>query len=360
MSRKEFILSEIETLLPAGEFSARAPSNIALIKYWGKYGIQLPKNPSISFTLSTCSTETHLEFKPKTGKADTFTFEVFFEGQKAPHFKPKIETYFDRIEEYLPFLKDYDFVIRTSNSFPHSSGIASSASGMAALSACLMQMEKQLNPQVSANYIEKKTSFLARLGSGSAARSIRGPVMIWGAHPEIKNSSDKYAVTPPFSMHSVFENYQDTILLVDKGQKKVSSTLGHNLMNNHPFAEARFKQANDNLMELINILKTGNIESFIPLVESEALTLHSMMMTSTPYFILLKPNTVKIIEKIWKYREATGQSLCFTLDAGANVHLLYPEREKEKTLDFIEHQLAEYCENRHYICDQTGNGCSDL
>ncbi len=153
------------------------------------------------------------------------------------------------------------------------------------------------------NYFNKKASFLARLGSGSACRSIEGDLIVWGKHKEIEGSSDLFGVKYPYEVHENFKNYQDTILLVDKGEKQVSSTVGHNLMHGHPFADERFKQAHDNLSKLIVILKTGDLKAFIEIVESEALTLHAMMMTSMPYFILMKPNTLEIINKIWKFRE---------------------------------------------------------
>ena len=127
-------------------------------------------------------------------------------------------------------------------------------------------------------------------------------------------------------------------------------------MHNHPYAENRFQQAHDNLSKLIEIFKTGDLLKFIEVVESEALTLHAMMMTSLPYFILMKPNTLEIINKIWEFRKKSGLHLCFTLDAGANVHLLYPDSEKEEVLDFINSQLVGYCQNGHYICDNTGFG----
>ncbi len=81
-----------------------------------------------------------------------------------------------------------------------------------------------------------------------------------------------------------------------------------------------------------------------------------MMMTSNPYFILMKPNTLKIIEKIWKYRRDNKSDICFTLDAGANVHVLFPEREKEKINTFITNELIVFCENNQYICDYVGSG----
>jgi catechol 2,3-dioxygenase-like lactoylglutathione lyase family enzyme len=100
----------------------------------------------------------------------------------------------------------------------------------------------------------------------------------------------------------------------------------------------------------------GNIAEFIKIVESEALTLHAMMMTSMPYFILMKPNTLEIINKIWKFRNETQIPVCFTLDAGANVHVLYPENVSEKALQFIKDELVGYCQNGQYICDEIGFG----
>lgn len=360
MSKVELIFKETSKVLPKGSFSCQAPSNIALIKYWGKYGIQLPKNPSLSFTLSQCSTKTKLSYVPKPDQSKDFEFEIIFEGQKTPDFKPKIQTFFERIVDYVPFIRDYAFEIDTSNTFPHSSGIASSASGMAALAHGIMQMERALNPDLTTDYFNKKTSFLARLGSGSAARSTQGPIMIWGENSAIEGSTNEYAILPPFSIHPNFSNYQDSILIVDKGQKQVSSTVGHNLMQNHPFAENRFEQANANLLKMTEILKSGNLDGFVNLVESEALTLHAMMLTSQPYYILMKPNTLHIIEEVWNYRKETGSHLCFTLDAGANAHLLYPEKEKGKVLTFIKNQLSQYCENGKFIEDCTGTGIITL
>ena len=285
----------------SGEVKWESPSNIALVKYWGKRNPQIPKNASISFTLNNCHTITTIDFV-KQQKSDIANFDLFFEGKEKEEFKPKIAEFFNRIQAYCPYIFDYKMIINSENSFPHSSGIASSASGLSAISMCLMSLEKDMNPNLSSEFINKKASFLARLGSGSASRSIEGPLVVWGKHPDIEGSSELFGVQFPNKVHPVFSNYQDVILLVDKGEKQVSSTIGHNLMHNHPYAENRFKQANENLGKMATILQNGDIESFINLVESEALTLHAMMLTSNPYFILMKPNTLEIINRIWEYR----------------------------------------------------------
>lgn len=358
MSETDFI-SNPNPIIENGSFEWSAPSNIALVKYWGKKEHQIPANPSVSFTLKNCKTITKLAFEKKTN-SDTFSFDLFFEGNPKEEFKPKIQKFLERIDVYCPYLKKYHLTIDTTNTFPHSSGIASSASGMAALAMLIMSLEKALNTTMSDDYFYKKASFLARLGSGSACRSVKGKVVVWGKHNEIAGSSDLFGVDFPSTIHTNFNHYQDTILLVDKGEKQVSSTVGHDLMHNHPFAEQRFAQAHHNLFTIKSVLENGNLEKFIEIVESEALTLHAMMMTSMPYFILMKPNTLEVINKIWAFRNRTKIPVCFTLDAGANVHVLYPENVRVETLQFIQDELVGYCQNGQYICDEIGFGAQQL
>jgi diphosphomevalonate decarboxylase len=333
----------------------RSPSNIALVKYWGKHGNQLPANPSISFTLSTSVTETFLHWEEARGKGGNI--EVLLDGKPAPDFLPKIEQFFDRIADAVPFFGDYNYRIETHNSFPHSSGIASSASGMSALALCTLSMAEQLGMQYIDFY--REASLLARLGSGSASRSVYGPLAIWGKHKGSAGSSNDFAIAFA-EVHPVFTTFQDYILLVDKGQKTVSSTAGHNLMNGHAFATERFAQAHANLTELKDYLRSGDLLNFGELVESEALTLHAMMMTSRPYFILFKPHTIAIIEAIWAYRNETKTPVFFTLDAGANVHLLFPEAEKQNVDAFVKSTLLPYCYKGEYLCDRVGNGPTQL
>ena len=361
VTANDFIPAPYTHSIDQGIFQWSAPSNIALVKYWGKKENQIPANPSVSFTLNNCKTITQLAFAKKQNQdPSTFSFDLLFEGKPKEDFKPKIQKFLERIEIYLPFLKDYHFTIDTQNTFPHSSGIASSASGMAALAMNLMSLEKELNPAMTEEYFHQKASFLARLGSGSASRSIEGELIVWGNHKEIEGSSNLFGVKFPYKIHENFKNYHDTILLVDEGEKQVSSTVGHQLMFNHPFAQQRFQQANDNISKISEVLQNGDLKKFVEIVESEALSLHAMMMTSNPYFILMKPNTLKIINKIWEFRTATKSNICFTLDAGANVHVLFPEAEKESVNNFIINELIQFCQENHYICDRIGHGAKRL
>lgn len=363
LNTHQFVPNKLEKKRARVSFTWMTPSNIALVKYWGKTPPQIPKNASISLTLRNSHTTTSVDFKPKknTEKEREVPFEFFFEGKKRDDFRPKIAKFFSRIEKYCPYLSTYEMVIRSENSFPHSSGIASSASGMSAIAMCLVSLEQSLcKKKMSSEFMNQKASFLARLGSGSAARSIEGPLVVWGKHSEIEGSSDLFGIQFPYKIHAIFSNYQDTILLVDKGEKQVSSTLGHNLMCNHPFASQRFDQANQNLSKISNVLQEGDLDTFIKVVESEALSLHAMMLTSDPYFILIKPNTLQIIHAVWLYRAKTGSKLCFTLDAGANVHLLYPAKESKKVMEFVVNELTKFCQKNHYICDTAGFGAVKL
>jgi len=359
LNTAQFLVKSDLKFVDKASYTWQTPSNIALVKYWGKRNPQIPKNASISFTLNNCHTITTIDFV-KQQKSDIANFDLFFEGKEKEEFKPKIAEFFHRIQTYCPYIFDYKMIINSENSFPHSSGIASSASGLSAISMCLMSLEQEITPNLSSEFINKKASFLARLGSGSASRSIEGPLVVWGKHPDIEGSSDLFGVQFPNKVHPVFRNYQDVILLVDKGEKQVSSTIGHNLMQNHPYAENRFKQANENLGKMATILQNGDIEGFINLVESEALTLHAMMLTSNPYFILMKPNTLEIINRIWEYRQEKNSNICFTLDAGANVHVLFPQKEKENVLQFIDNELSRFCQKKQYICDEAGFGAQQI
>ncbi len=350
----------VELEAESGSITWQAPSNIALVKYWGKREVQCPANPSLSFTLSKAVTTTSLKYEIRPSDGISPTFEVLLDGKPEEGFRPKIQTFFERARPYLPFLKDYHFIIETSNSFPHSSGIASSASGMAALALCLTDLERQASPGMEDAYFKKKASFLARLGSGSASRSIQGPLVQFGKYAGIPESSDLYAVPYPYKMHPVFEGMKDSILLVDKGEKQVSSTAGHNLMKGHPFAQARYSQAVSNLDTLKPVFAAGDLDGFVRVVESEALVLHAMMMSSLPYYVLMKPNTLGIIQRVWDYRRSEQVPLCFTLDAGANVHLLYPRDASATVERFIEEALVDYCFEGQYICDQIGFGAKKM
>lgn len=332
--------------------SSVSPSNIAIVKYWGKHGNQLPNNPSISFTLSRCHTETFV--KATTNATDKYSLHFLFEGKESPKFQEKIDKYLVDNQQYFGFLKGLDLEIESSNSFPHSSGIASSAASMSALVLCLLKLEKLVNQDVTSIDL-RKASFLSRLASGSAARSVFPVMALWGATPSVSDSSDEYAVPLADMVNPVFKTYRDSILIVSNKEKSVSSRVGHSLMNGHPLAEQRYETARKNTERLLKVLQNGDIQEFMNIAESEALQLHEMMATSTPPYKLMESNTVKIIDLVRDYRCETGVPACFTLDAGPNVHLLYPEAYETQVKSFIKENLLQYCHDNQCIDDVVQN-----
>ncbi|MBR2770898.1 MAG: hypothetical protein IKD78_02615 [Bacteroidales bacterium] len=336
-----------------GKVGWQSPSNIALVKYWGKRGKQLPQNPSISFTLSECRSETFVTFE----KADRFGFRFFFEGKENPAFGAKIEKFLLENQVFFPFINQLHLMVESCNTFPHSSGIASSASSMSAFVMCLLDIENQI---VSQQFDFQKASYFSRLASGSAARSVYPKMALWGATDYYKGSSDEYAVSLENDIHSVFKTYRDSILIVSGETKSVSSRAGHGLMEGNPYAPARYARANENIENLLVALKSGDMDTFINITESEALQLHALMMCSNPSFILMKPNTLCIIEAVRNFRNETQIPLCFTLDAGPNVHLLYPGSEAEKVENFIKSELITYCNQGRWIADHVGDGPKKL
>ena len=355
----------------SGTVSWRSPSNLALIKYWGKHGVQLPRNPSISFTLANAYTETTLSYESKERKTkdeerrtkdegrsfEDIDLTFLFEGQAQEAFRLKQLKFLESIADIFPFLRQLNLRIESSNSFPHSAGIASSASSMSALALCLCSVERTLfGSFYDEDSFLRKASFIARLGSGSACRSVYPIMAVWGETPEVRGSSDLYAVPFVEDIHPVFSTYHDDILIASRGEKSVSSRAGHGLMEGNVFAESRYAQARSRMSSLLSALKSGDLEVFGQICEDEALTLHAMMMSSSPSFTLLRPNTLMLIERLRAFRQRTKLPVYFSLDAGPNLHVLYPDEVKALVGAFIRDELARYCENGEVIGDVVGSG----
>lgn len=337
-----------------GNVSWQSPSNIALIKYWGKHGRQLPRNASISFTLSNCISTTEVEYDTGAG---TFSVEFNFEGQRNDAFGSRIGKFLLSIVDKLPWIEQSAFKIASKNSFPHSSGIASSASAMSAMAMCLVDIDAQIQEM---SYLDiPLASELSRLGSGSASRSVIPQLGVWG-ECHIEDASDDYAIPYADQVDPVFHTFHDDILIVSASEKSVSSSAGHQLMDQSVFAAARYALANDRLLALTSAMQTGDLDTFGSIVEDEALTLHGLMMCSEPSFALLEPNTLNLINAIRTYRSETNIPVYFTLDAGPNIHLLYPDSFSKQVSKWRDEVLIHFCENQRIITDQVGHGPKKL
>ena len=335
-----------------GKVQWTSPSNIALVKYWGKHGRQLPSNPSISLTLSKAFTETCVKYKYHD-KGSNPQWHFTFEGKTKPDFEAKVLAYLRNISDVFPLAKSLDLEIDSRNTFPHSSGIASSASSMSALAMCLVDIASQLHDTNTLDL--QRASLLARLGSGSASRSIYGPIAIWGDNDTVSEGSNDYAIPYSSGMDPIFNTYHDDILIISKSEKAVSSRAGHALMENNPYALNRFEQAHRHLGEIISAMQKGDLEKFGDIVEREALTLHALMMASQPPYMLMEPNTLTAIKSTQQFRKETNLPVYFTLDAGPNIHLLYPDSVTDQVTE-LKIELKEYCTGGTILNDQVGSG----
>ncbi len=344
----------------SGKVSWLSPSNIALIKYWGKLERHLPSNPSLSLTLSKAFTETSIEYEfieALTSPEIQFAFSNATESS----FEERISGYIKNLLFDMPFISHVRMNIQSHNTFPHSAGIASSASAFSALAMCLCSIEKQLYGAVSGTMdFYRKASYMARLGSGSACRSVYGGYVVWGETDDYNESSNLYGVPFPYEVHPLFTDMHDSILVVSSARKTVSSSAGHQLMKNHPYASARYQQARDNMSSLIRVMQSGDMDGFVKIVENEAMSLHSLMMSSSDSFILLQPATLSVIEKVKDYRHRSGIPVCFTLDAGPNIHMIYPAIYINQVHEFIQSELVQFCEEGRVIHDFIGEGPKQL
>ncbi len=344
----------------SGSVTWKSPSNIAIVKYWGKYGEQLPRNPSVSFTLNNAFTKTSVSYITRPNDGGDIVDSFLFEGKEEPSFALRIENFLKSLIPRLPWLAHVKLKIETENSFPHSSGIASSASGMSALVLCLCDIEENITGQkTNQDEFKRKASFYSRLGSGSACRSIYPYAAIWGEHAKISDSHNEYAI-PCIDIDDIFKTLHNDILIVSDKKKSVSSSAGHQLMVDNRFAPARYELANDRMIETLHALKNGDIKLLGNILENEALVLHALMMCSEPSYILMEPETIKLINTIRGFRRDTDLDVFFSLDAGPNIHLMYPDHQKDKVQSWINSELKPMCVDGRIVYDQVGTGPKKL
>lgn len=355
----DFLSRELRYTKKAGNVGWESPSNLAIVKYWGKYGNQLPCNPSLSITLDQAKTKTTIDYQYDPSRAG-LDLEFYFENRENDAFEKRIRKYLLSIVDYFPFISHSRLIINSENSFPHSSGIASSASSMSALALCLSSIEKTLDPSSFSDdhSFFCKASFVARLGSGSACRSIYPHFALWGKSDHFYDSSDLFA--KEFNaFHRVFDGLRNDILIVSKKEKSVSSSAGHSLMETNPYRSTRFDQARSRIGLLQEILNKGEVWDFGAMLESEALTLHALMMASDPSYILMEPNTISVLKAIREFRLDTKIPVFFSLDAGPNVHIISFETDRPKVTGMLE-SIAKYAHQNIILEDRIGAGPKEI
>ncbi len=284
--------------------SAVARANIAFIKYWGNLNddLRLAMNGSISMTLDMLRTVTTVELSPALAED-----EIEVDGvEPFPGAKARIVAHLDRLRTLAG--KPLKARVASVNDFPTGVGLASSASGFAALTlAAAAAFEMGLE--------DRELSALARLGSGSATRSIWGGYVEWVAGTEHEESFASQMAPP--------EHWEicDCIALVSTETKEVASSEGHKLAKSSPLYSARLSQVKEDLDRVREAILSRDFESLGSVAEREALSLHAIMMTSQPSLLYWTPATVRVIKEVRNWREE-GRSVYFTIDAGPNLHLL--------------------------------------
>jgi diphosphomevalonate decarboxylase len=314
--------------------TAIACANIALIKYWGDRdsNLHIPANGSISVNLESLLTTTQVSVDPRL-ESDL----LILNGDKMSRAaRERTVTFLDHIRKMAGIR--YSFRVTSKNNFPTGAGLASSAAGFAALALSATRA-------CGLNLKEVELSRLARLGSGSACRSIPRGFVEWQAGDSHETS---YAISIALPEHWALV---DCIALLDQKPKATSSTQGHGLASTSPIQPVRLNSADQRLAVCREAILKCDFEQLARMVELDSDLMHAVMMTSTPPLLYWQPGTVAILHAVREWR-ASGTPVCYTIDAGPNVHVLCPEAHAV----WVENQLGQIPGVLRVISARPGEG----
>ncbi len=322
--------------------TASAPSNIAFIKYWGAVDLAraIPANPSISMTLEHCRSRTTVEHLGEEGE-----HEIVWRAE-AGALETAPPSFADRVRGHLDFLRRYAgaegrFRVATENNFPSAAGIASSASGFAALTLATVRA-LGLAPS------EAELSALARAsGSGSASRSVLGGFVEWPFDHEAKCHAQQL-------MPAEHWDLRDVVALVSSGPKRTSSLDGHKLASTSPYWAARQKALPLRLEAVRRAIRERDWNRLAGVVETEAIDLHCVAMSSNPPIFYWMPGTLAVLEAVREMRH-DGVRATSTMDAGANVHVICPAEDEDEVVA----RLQKIPEVNGLLRDRVGSGPRD-
>lgn len=317
--------------------TAEAASNIAFVKYWGArdLGRVEPANPSISMTLSRCRSICSATFyEGEAGDDEILLVESGADRPAPPAFSERIHAHLDRLRARVG--RSGRFRIATRNTFPAAAGIASSASGFAALSLAVSRA-LGLEPD------DQQLADLARSsGSGSATRSAMGGYVRWPADGD--RVIDQIADEDHWDLC-------DLVALVQTEAKKVSSLDGHRRAPSSPYFDGRLEQLEGRLDQVTEAILARDFARLGETVEEDAIDLHVIAMTSKPPIYYWKPGTLAVLEAVRDLRDG-GISAWSTMDAGANVHVIC----EPANADAVERRLRACAEVQDVLVDRVGPG----
>ncbi len=299
-------------------FTAGANPNIAFIKYWGNRDndLRVPANGSISMNLDSLETQTSVIFQESL-KSDVVKINGKTAGSKAA---ARVIKMLDEVR-ILAGIKLFANVVSQSN-FPIGAGIASSASAFAALALASTRAAGLLLD-------EADLSRLARRSSGSACRSVPGGFVEWN---QGTGDADSYAasIASPQSWDLV-----DCIAIISSDQKSIGSTEGHELAPTSPLQEARVSDAPRRLDICRHAIFSRDFEALSEIVELDSNLMHAVMMTSSTPLFYWQPSTLVVMQEIRKAR-AKGMPVCYTIDAGPNIHVICSGSIAKETVKMVE------------------------
>jgi diphosphomevalonate decarboxylase len=284
--------------------SAVAFSNIAFIKYWGDYDsfLRLPANGSVSMNLADLFTRAQVTFKD-----DLMQDTLSINGE------PVNGLALERVALFLDLVRQlagkhlYAEVV-SSNNFPLGAGMASSAAAFAALSLAATHA-------IRLELTEKDLSRLARHGSGSACRSIPGGFVVWKPGCDDQESY-AYSLAP-----AEHWDLTDCIAMVKTTPKRISSTQGHRLADTSVLQTSRVNDAPRRLELCCKAILERDFSLLAEVIELDSNLMHAVMMTSTPPIFYWEPSSIEIMKTVPEWR-GEGLAVAYTLDAGANVHVI--------------------------------------
>ncbi|MBI2594422.1 diphosphomevalonate decarboxylase [Candidatus Curtissbacteria bacterium] len=313
--------------------SAKAPSNIAFVKYWGRKdeALRLPENGSISMNLSNLQTTTTVEFDDKFEQD-----EITFNGKKEDLENNRAVKHLDRVRSLAGI--DTKARVETSNNFPTGTGLSSSASGFAALTIAAASA-------AGLRLSEKELSILARQGSGSACRSIPDGFVEW-LDGDTSDTSYAVSIFPP-----EYFDIADVVAVVSTDKKFLATTEGQKTARTSPFFETRLSLIKDKINRVKKAIEDKNFSEFGELIEAEALEFHSILFSSKPPLFYWTPETVKVMKLVQALRRE-GLECYFTINTGQDVHVIALKEDAEK----VQKKLEELPEVRNTIINYPTKG----
>lgn len=305
-----------QTKIQPLQIEESAASNIALIKYMGKTDttVNKPSNASLSYTLENLRTFVKITEEPHSSadrwqplqRADLTEISLSEKGQQ-------------RFLKHFAFLKkqwgiEGNFLVQSANNFPSDCGLASSASSFAALTMASAKLFQKMNPQKWGNDLQHLSS-LSRQGSGSSCRSLFTPWALW---------KEDYA--EPAALE--FKNLHHMVILVESGKKEVSSSDAHKLVTTSPRFEGRIERAHLRLNDLVHALRFNDWGMAVQICWDEFMDMHKLFETSQPAFTYMTDDSRAALEILKSMYDRHQDGPIVTMDAGANIHLLFRNDDK--------------------------------